>query len=63
MEVKLQVFIDLGQILLYTVKDIYEVKRLENSDVSSEDVQMIFSGVDTSSVIEEIEVLSEIASL
>ncbi len=42
-----------------TVKDIYEVKRLENSDVSSEDVQMIFSGVDTNSVIEESNYVAE----
>ncbi|SEQ25024.1 ABC-type Na+ efflux pump, permease component [Lachnospiraceae bacterium NE2001] len=42
-----------------TVKDVFEKKRLENSNVSSEDVQMIFSGVSTSSVVEESDYVAE----
>ena len=41
------------------VKDIFEQKRLENSDVEAEDAQMIFAGVDTSGVKTESEYFND----
>ena len=41
------------------VKDTFEKVRLEKCDVSDEDVEMIFKGIDTSSVVEESDYISE----
>ena len=41
------------------VKNVFDEKRLESSDVSSEDAQMIFSGVDTHGVVSESDYKSE----
>lgn len=41
------------------VKDTFEKVRLEKCDVSDEDVEMIFKGINTSSVVEESDYISE----